>query len=66
MEQASCGTSPVASGDDTNNVDNVDVVYEVMDNDNIILEKPAESMQAELSVHLPLKFCMGLTFCFDS
>ena len=66
MEQASHDTSPVASGNDTNNADNVNVVYEVTDDDDIILEKPAESVQVELGVHLPLKFCMGLTFCFDS
>ena len=65
MEQASCGTSPVASGDDTNNADDDDVVYEVTDDDDVILEKPAESVQAELSAHLPLKFCKGPTFCFD-
>ena len=60
-EQASCGTSPIDSGNDTNDADD-NVVYEVTDDDDVIIEKPAESAQAELSVHFPLKHCLELTF----
>ena len=60
-EQASCGTSPIDSGNNTDDADD-NVVYKVMDNDDVIIEKPAESAQAELSVHSPLKHCLELTF----
>ena len=60
-EQASHGTSPIDSGNDTNDADD-NVVYEVTDDDDVIIEKPAESAQAELSAHSPLKHCLELTF----
>lgn len=57
MEHASRGTSPFDSDNNTDDAED-DVVYEVTDDDDVIIEKPAESAQAELSTHLPLKFCM--------
>jgi hypothetical protein len=50
-EQASRGTSPLNSSNDTDDADANDVVYEVTDDDDVIIERPAESAQAELSAH---------------
>jgi hypothetical protein len=50
-EQASCGTSPLNSSNDTDDADANDLVYEVTDDDDVIIERPAESAQAELSAH---------------
>jgi hypothetical protein len=50
------------SSNDTNDADADDVVYEVIDDNNMIIERPAESVQAELSAHSPLKSCIELTF----
>jgi hypothetical protein len=50
-EQASRGTSPLNSSNDTDDANANDVVYEVIDDDDVIIERPAESAQAELSAH---------------
>jgi hypothetical protein len=50
-EQASRSTSPLNSSNDTDDADADDVVYEVTDDDDVIIERPAESAQAELSAH---------------
>jgi len=59
---ASIATSPI---DSSNNDDNdIDVVYEVDDSDNdTVLEKPAESAQAELGMQIPvLQYATHLLF----